>query len=89
MSEREPVLVGRTGVVPHGAITAWTHGGFYPGSVSGYESFGDGYLFAFVFNATPDNDTFQNDIYRVLETIGTSQKNWPEHDLFPRYYPED
>jgi CubicO group peptidase (beta-lactamase class C family) len=68
---------------------AWTHGGFYPGATAGYESFGNGYLFAFVFNATPDNDTFTGELYRVLETAGLTRTDWPSHDLFPSYFPED
>lgn len=74
---------------PNGPYTGWTHGGFYPGATAGYYSFGDGYLFAFVFNATPGNDTFTSDVYNVLIALGLKQKNWPSHDLFPLFYPED
>src|SRR5215471_5053753 len=40
---------------PNGAATAWNHNGAYYGNIAGYESWGNGYVFAFVFNATPDN----------------------------------
>ena len=43
-----------------------------------------------VFNAwPPPNSTFVNDMEKVLVTLGYTQQNWPSHDLFPRYYPED
>jgi N-acyl-D-amino-acid deacylase len=74
--------------IPYGGGMAWTHGGFYPGAVAGYESFGNGYLFAFVFNATPDNDSFQNSVYARLEAVGLNLQAWPSHDLFSKYYPE-
>jgi CubicO group peptidase (beta-lactamase class C family) len=78
-----------TGVFRNGSFTGWTHGGFYYGALSGYLSFGDGYIFTFVFNATPDNDSFQQDIYSLLEALDLNQKNWPSHDLFSHYFPED
>jgi CubicO group peptidase (beta-lactamase class C family) len=78
-----------TGVFPSGAGLGWSHTGGYPGNTAGYLSFGDGYLFAFVFNATPDNDTFINAVYDVLVRLGQTQTNWPSHDLFPQFYSED
>lgn len=78
-----------TGAFQNGSATGWTHGGFYPGATAGYYSFGDGFLFTFVFNATPSNDTFTNTVYNVLAAAGLNQQTWPSHDLFPVYYPED
>jgi len=79
-----------TGVIPNGDVFAWSHAGYYPGSIAGYQSFGTGYIFAFVFNATaPDVTAFLNDMYLVLDTLGNNQRSWPAHDLFPDYFPED
>ena len=78
-----------TTAYPNGNATGWTHGGFYPGATAGYQSFGNGYLFAFVFNATPDNDEFTGAVYNLLVAIGANQRNWPAHDLFSTYYSEN
>ena len=74
-----------TVAVPNAGAMAWTHTGFYPGATAGYYSFGNGFLFAFVFNATPGNDTFTTAVYDLLGSLAQTQQAWPTHDLFALY----
>lgn len=67
----------------------WAHGGFYPGAVAFVESLGNGYIYAYVFNATPDNTTFQDAVSQKLFDLDAAAQHWPAHDLFPQYYPEN
>jgi N-acyl-D-amino-acid deacylase len=79
-----------TGASTWGAGRSWQHSGAYYGNFTTYVSFGNGIVFAAAFNAWPANyDGFLADVYDILTDFCLSQQNWPAHDLFPNYYPEN
>jgi len=75
------------GVGVYGQGFDWGHDGSYPGSWASYLVLPTGYIYAFALNTTPD-PSIVTELENFLYTTVTTQQNWPDHDLFPQYYPE-
>ncbi len=49
---------------------------------------GNGVVFASVFNsASADSTKFSGEVEQFLVDVSLNNQSWPEHDLFPNYYP--
>jgi len=68
----------------------WGHGGFNPGAQTYFYRWPDGTGCAFFFNTTgTDSDPVgaSNDVAPAIPVALAAVTEWPDHDLFPAYYP--
>jgi N-acyl-D-amino-acid deacylase len=75
-------------VTPQLGGLTWDHGGSYPGTRSYFWRFANGICYVFLFNGDSQDQNslivdVGNSVFRTLDAL----TDWPEHDLFPNYYP--
>ena len=65
----------------------WDHGGYNPGSKSYFYRFPNGVGVAFLFNGeTADGNSAGAYAAQAVANVVFSIRDWPDIDLFPRYY---
>ena len=70
-----------------GGIT-WSHGGTVPGTRSGFWHFANGICYAFLFNGdAKDQTSLISYVAQATWDSLAAVTDWPDHDLFPQYYP--
>ena len=77
-------------VWPHADERTWGHGGYNPGAQTYFYRWPDGSGRAFFFNTTgQDSNPAAATNYVGQAVWGTLSgiTDWPDHDLFPQYYP--
>jgi uncharacterized protein (TIGR03437 family) len=68
--------------------TNWDHGGYTPGSQSYFYRFANGLGYAVLFNgATQDGANPIGYVGQAVWDAMAAVRDWPDHDLFPQYYP--
>lgn len=67
---------------------SWNHGGYNPGSQTGFYRFPSGLGYAYVFNGASKDGAYPSGyVAQALWNALATVEEWPEHDLFPQYYP--
>jgi uncharacterized protein (TIGR03437 family) len=65
----------------------WSHSGTSPGGRAVFFRLPNGVVYAYAFNSRDQNDQAWNDLQaRLLPYLGL-KTDWPDHDLFPEYFP--
>jgi uncharacterized protein (TIGR03437 family) len=75
-------------VTPQLGGLTWDHGGSYPGTRSYFWRFANGICYVFLFNGdSKDQNSLIVDVANSVFSVLANLTNWPDHDLFPEYYP--
>jgi uncharacterized protein (TIGR03437 family) len=75
-------------VQPQPAGYNWDHGGYNPGTQSYFYRFNNGLGYAVLFNgATQDAAYPIGYVGQAVWDAMAAVRDWPDHDLFPQYYP--
>jgi uncharacterized protein (TIGR03437 family) len=68
--------------------TNWDHGGYSPGSQGYFYRFANGLGYAVIFSGATEDGAYPiGYVGQAVWDAMAAVRDWPDHDLFPQYYP--